>query len=1163
MKKNSLELIFNALKQFFHPLVRTNGNTEGLIRLFKEMGWEMDTVLGGHKDVFMDTIRSIIESSSVLDEILEEPPKTISELKEALHNVSNIFSTIKNLNDSLPNEFPEILEEFPKDLIHFLTHQYLSGHKAISFHLLRLLSIISSEENDFILNENRVLLRETNVYPKVKLSRIAEVLKNPGKVFKNTYWPDGFSDNTIVNGIAKKLFPMIKDLLESLDLDIDVYIGNDDIESEFPPEDIDALKRLILLSKEIEAIEEEGTATIDLGIGILSETEGGPGVYVIPEGSVEIDRHLAPWHFQFLSTLGLSGFQITKDGLEIFDGGGTAGEMKLFAARIEEEDQAFLIGSVEGTRVEAKNFHINAGLFYNAGVKEAKIQTHLDKLSFVLMPGDGDAFLKSILPKNGASVNFDLTMSWSNINGFYFEGSSGLDVNIPVHKQVLGTLDFRDIKIKIDSSNQKVSLIAAPSAQVAIGPLTATIEEVGLGANIAFPEDGGNLGLLDLKLEFQPPKKIGVNVDSEIVSGGGFLALDADNHQYSGVIGLKIGLEKIEIDLSAIGLINTKLPNNQAGFSMLVSINAIFNPGIQLAFGFTLNGVGGLVGIHRTMKVDVLKEKVRNGDMKSIMFPEDVIKNSAKIISDLRSVFPAQKDHYVVAPFFKIGYGTPTVLEVDLGILVELPFSDRVLLLGSLSVYLPNKDVDKRLGELHADIVGDFNFGGSYVLVEGKLRDSEIAGISLSGGFAFMLDWGDTPQFLLSLGGYHPRYKRPEGFPDISRLTALIKRGSILRLSCEYYQAITSNSYQIGLAADILVKKSGAKAVGFLGFNALFQFDPFYFDADIRISAEISYKGRSFMGVDLNFLLSGPRPWKAQGYFKVKILWISYKFKFNESWGGRQEPSPLLIESDEVLDRLANELQLHSNWSTRLPAHFSRSESLKSLEEVENEVGVFMHPSGYLELRQKFIPLDKDIQKLGNSYLTTKTKYQIVSYSFGSGDAIDAKTNRLLREYFSRGQFEDLNDQQKLSTPDFDLMPAGIELFPEEAYDISNQIEESSISKFEDIILEEGESISPQDEFLNWQQESIMNIALRHKTREHIDLLDPFGVVEELPYLEEKTFKILSKDGLTPPETLDSKYFMSYSEANDFLKNNWPEQEQYSWQILEKNALENEEPVFA
>src|SRR5690606_30800385 len=105
-----------------------------------------------------------------------------------------------------------------------------------------------------------------------------------------------------------------------------------------------------------------------------------------------------------------------------------------------------------------------------------------------------------------------------------------------------------------------------------------------------------------------------------------------------------------------------------------------------------------------------LRERIQNGAVKSIMFPENVIENASRIISDLRVVFPPQSKHYVVAPFFKIGYGTPTVLEADLGILVEIPFKGRLILLGSLGVYLPNKEVEKRLGEIHVDIFGDFNF---------------------------------------------------------------------------------------------------------------------------------------------------------------------------------------------------------------------------------------------------------------------------------------------------------------------------------------------------------------------------------------------------------------------------------------------------------------------
>ena len=248
--------------------------------------------------------------------------------------------------------------------------------------------------------------------------------------------------------------------------------------------------------------------------------------------------------------------------------------------------------------------------------------------------------------------------------------------------------------------------------------------------------------------------------------------------------------------------------------------------------------------------------------------------------------------------------------------------------LEALAVYLPDKDAKKRLGEMHVDIFGDFNFAASYILVEGRLRASNLVEITLTGGFAFMLDWGSNPQFLLSIGGYHPRYKKPAQFPDIPRITALIKKGDDIRLSCEYYQAITSNSFQFGLNAELVINKGHARVHGFLGFNALFQFDPFYFETDIRISVEVSYRGRSFFGIDLEFVLSGPEPWRAQGYAKIKVLFFSLKIKFNVSWGDEQKVVPAVIKTDDLLEKLKVQLQQSGNWSAILPDRIQQAESI-------------------------------------------------------------------------------------------------------------------------------------------------------------------------------------------------------------------------------------------
>jgi hypothetical protein len=717
--------------------------------------------------------------------------------------------------------------------------------------------------------------------------------------------------------------------------------------------------------------------------------------------------------------------------------------------------------------------------------------------------------------------------------------------------------DYRAVA-KSDALGAYLKVLSTFSSK--LGPVKVKVENAGLGIEVSTPNQEGDLGTTDFSFGFKPPSGVALSIESEILSGGGFLEFDPDNNRYAGVLAFKLALEKRDIGLAAIGLINTRLPNGEKGFSMLLNISVFFSPAIPLAFGFKLNAVGGLVGIYRTMKVDILRERIQNGAVKSIMFPENVIQNAPKIISDLRAVFPPQKKHYVMAPFFKIGYGTPTVMEVDMGILMEFPFKGRIILLGSLGVFLPNKDAEKRLGEIHVDIFGDFNFAASYILIEGRLRDSNLVEVALTGGFAFMLDWSSNPQFLLSVGGYHPRYKKPAQFPEIPRVTALIKKGEEIRLSCQYYQAITSNSYQIGLSAELVVKKGRAKAYGFLGFNTLLQFDPFYFETDIRISVEVSYRGRSFFGIAMEFMLSGPGPWRAQGFAKIKVLFFSLKIKFNTSWGEKQKVAPVVVKPDALLEKLSSQLKQFENWTAKLPAGYSGGESLRSLDEAEQQDQIIMHPSGFLELHQNLIPLNKTIEKLGNSYMEAGTSYQITNYAFGTGQPINPKNKQTLRDYFSRGHFEDLPDSEKLSTPDFDLMSAGIEIAPEQVYDISPDMQFTA-NDFEDIILGETENIRSESSD-NWQGERVLNLSGSKKTVDDSRPEELFGVVEDMPVQKEKAYKILSKEALQSPEQLKAQYFNSYSGAKDFLKSQWPEDEQRKWQVLQAEVEESEEMVL-
>ena len=893
------------------------------------------------------------------------------------------------------------------------------------------------------------------------------------------------------------------------------------------------------------------------------------------------------WKFGFKTSSGDLMDLFLGQNSDIHVLGDMEAKLELKKKRDKDTGATYQLPNADGTRFAVGEIKISTKL----GVKDVGLEIGLKENAFIFSAKEADSFLRKVMPPGEVPLKFSMVAGLSKKKGFYIkhdidilndildpeepeqpdpeppsggeapgqvlpqtdERTRAMDLKFPIHKK-MGVVDFKKVQWSVGKTDRenmlggKLSITTTVTSK--LGPVFIQVEKIGMKMEVVMPEEGGNLENMDLDLGFLPPRGVGLRIEAEAISGGGFLELDWENHRYAGVLALNF----LDLELVAVGLINTRLPNNQPGFSMLISIGVIFDPPFQLPYQFTLNGVGGLVGINRTMKVDVLQDRIRDGAITSIMFPRDVIENAPKIISDLRAIFPPEEGHTVVAPFLKIGWGTSTILEVDLGIFLEFPFSGRLILLGGIGIYLPNKEVEERLVEIHIDVFGDFNFAESYVLIEGRLRDSQIEGVTLTGGFAFVLDWGAQPQFLMSVGGYHPRYKKPARFPDIPRLTAQINKGDDIRVSCKYYQAITSNSYQIGFSADLLVKKGKAVATGYFEMNALLQFDPLYFEFDIKISIRVAYRSRTFAGVDLEFLLSGPKPWRATGFAKIKILFFSLKIKFNYSWGGEQEIAPVTVTAAKLLSDLKIQLAEQNNWTGKLPLKYSRAEALRSVDAPEDQGQILVHPGGYLELRQTLIPLNRKITKLGNSKVTNDPVYRIDSYQFGNGQAINVGQDGTLMEHFARAQYEFLSDEEKISAADFELMAAGVNLVNDQTFDLAT-VMESTGNDFEDIILGDPSGEKQVKSSYNWQEKRSRNLT---GSRRAVDANRPeevFGLVDTLPETEPKTFEIVSKTTLERPEKLGDQYFQSYAAAKDYLEDNWKDGWK-DWQIREAIAEE-------
>lgn len=431
--------------------------------------------------------------------------------------------------------------------------------------------------------------------------------------------------------------------------------------------------------------------------------------------------------------------------------------------------------------------------------------------------------------------------------------------------------------------------------------------------------------------------------------------------------------------------------------------------------GFTINGIGGLLGLHRTSNPDALRTGIRYNTLDHILFPKNIVENANTIISNLGQAFPARKDQFMIGPMAKIGWGTPTLLTIDIGIIIELPDPVRLIILGILRAQLPN--ADNVILQLQVNFLGILDFKEKYLSFDATLYDSKILTFGLFGDMALRLNWGERPNFLLSVGGFHPSYTPPPlNLSSMQRLTLILADEPQLKISVESYFAVTSNSAQFGARVYALARAGKFSAEGELWFNVLFQFSPFYFAADMGVQFAIKMGNKTLIGIYVALMLEGPDPWRAQGQAAFKILFVKVKVRFDATFGRQRAEA---VEAVKVDEKIKEALVLQDNWETQLPDQNNQMVAWRKENEGETQS---VDPSGAIKISQRLMPLNTLMQKFGSAAISDFNRYQINTVTINSMP-IGVEN---VQDYFARSEFSNMNDEEKLSRDGYELFDSGV-----------------------------------------------------------------------------------------------------------------------------------------
>jgi Family of unknown function (DUF6603) len=800
---------------------------------------------------------------------------------------------------------------------------------------------------------------------------------------------------------------------------------------------------------------------IVFSLAFVPKTHGGSGLFISVGGAGEaVEPAGEKWRaiFKFSSP---SAFALQLGGAK-FLSGDPPREARISAALETRSDGAAPVYSIpnqDETRIEIGGLSFSGAL--SAG--EAEFKASLKNCALVLAGGDNDGFLAEILPGD-TRLGFNFGFGFSTKRGFFTEGdapllsgrstgpgspgvarpraltrtatpaippdlptlsgvdngSPGLQARIPVGKS-LGPVTVFHLLLRFDpeaeANVKKIATSLTASLGVKLGPVEARIDQIGFELALTFTEGaGGNLTFADIGLGFKPPTGIGLAINAAIVTGGGFLFYDDQKKQYAGVLVLNL---EGGITVKAVGLIATRLPNGAKGFSLLIMITAEDFKPIPLGLGFKLTGIGGLLAVNRTFNEGALRDGIKNQTLDSILFPKDPIHNAPQILNALNTVFPARKGSHLFGPVAQISWGAPTLFTMELGLLFEMGSRLRLIVLGRVSAILPKKEND--LLRLNMDAFGVLDFDQGAFSLDAALYDSRLLKkFVLTGGMALRLNWGSSPNFALAVGGFNQSFNAPANFPTLERITIALATGDNPRLTCSAYFAVTSNTVQFGANASLYAAAHGFSIEGEVGFDVLIQLNPFHFLAEFHASIQLKRGSRNLFKVSVEGAFEGPRPLRVKGKATFEILWWDVSISFNKTLVEGERPAP--PDAINAFEELKKALSDARNWGGELPAGERRMVSLREVTLPNDHVAI--HPLGSVSVKQTVAPLNLvcDIDKFGDATPSGPRRFAITSVTLGG----QPQTPKPLTDFFAPAQFFEMSDDQKISSPSYVRMEAGL-----------------------------------------------------------------------------------------------------------------------------------------
>lgn len=1001
MRIRAIDLFVHEFKSVMEYLSVTAKSETAFKQMLERFGFNTDAI----QDFNMPQVRQQISDLHVGIHALHfNDLDSLKDVISKIGEVNDIIQQLRSISENASSDVENVRLVFTSFLERLMLYRIALRYPKF-YRFIDFMGFVAWSSS---LRIGNVYLVEAGGGKVLDRAALSSFIDNPKDYVFSHFFPGESTEREEMTLRSTRLMHLIQSFLVHLGWKSDVKISQKSLFYEDWDDQIGYTHLITELSKT-----DPDTGTL-LSIFLLFEIiydQGEVKLVANVEGNLNQVFEIGDWNLEFHSNLSSGTFILGSDHVSAPEGG-VLDQAEAGITFSRNEPESIVFGG-ESTRFEISDIRLEALVKYDNGELNWSIIAALKSL-FELKGSDGDNFLSKIFGGEKFSLDIDLEFGFDKRKGLFFGSSlsGGFKRTFDIQKTILNFLTLQRIAFETQFNND--ALMTSASTEILINfkdKVKLKVDGTGLTAQLDFGGNFGNLGIADARLEFKKPQGIGVSIDfGNDIKGGGYLYMG--DHLYYGALTLQVK----DTSLDVIGVLHTELPDGSDGYSLLGLVNVTLPNPVPLAWGFYLRAVGGLAGVNRDMNTDALVAAVKNGSVQTLFFPNDIVNNIGPIIDQLNSYFPVAPGRHSIGILVQLSYGKTKMIIINLGLMISIPSPVVLAIGGTITVKNP-EDTGARI-YLNCAFLGIIDFSAKKLSFDASLFDSRIGSITASGDMVARFSWGSERVFLISIGGFHPEFKPDPSWNlgTLRRLSLMIRNTDQLKIYGEAYLAVTSNTFQVGAAAEVLYKKGKVKAEAYIRFDALFYFNPFQFTISLRTGAEISWKNKTLMGVDISVVLNGPGRWNARGHATVEILGFDVKVNFDISWGDQSNDS---LPAINVLQTLVDELNKPGNWRTS-----ANDDSNVVFRGLQEEDKMIVSPFGMLEVRQIAVPLNYTIQKFYENPVTSHGSISATSVTISNGNA----AFDYVSDYFVPGQYKNLGETERLRSASYEMMNSGIRI---------------------------------------------------------------------------------------------------------------------------------------